>query len=370
MIYFDNAANSIVDKRVLDDFVKVTEEYTANPNSTHILGAQAKSVIDKSSINIAKFFNTNKDNIIYTSGSSEANNLVIKGVYEAKKNIGNHIIISSLEHSSIVAPANYLADNGAEVSVIDVKSDGSVDIDKLKELITDKTILISISSVDSELGTIINLEEVKELVKDYPNITLHTDATQAIGKVKIDFDGFDLITFAPHKFYGLNGCGVLVNKGNVSLIPLIHGGKSTTIYRSGTPVPALISSISTALDLAIANLYDRIEYVGKLKSYLIQELSKLDYVHINTISNSIVHTLNFSLIGYKAKDVIESLSNEGICVSSASACSMGGPSRSVLALTKDINLASNTIRISLSHTNTIEEINIFLDKFKEIINNL
>lgn len=366
MIYLDYAANTPVDDKVLEEFVLATKKYIANPNSSHKLGVEAKEKIDECSVKIADYFNYTKDSVIYTSGSSEANNLVIKGIALRNKDKGKHIIISAVEHSSIVAPCNYLTDLGFDVSVIPLTKEGIIDLEVLKKTINDETILVSICYVDSELGTIQPIEEIGSIVKEYPNCVFHTDATQAIGKIKVDFSNCDFVTFAPHKFYGLNGFGVLLNKNNVTINPLIHGGKSTTIYRSGTPVTANVVALKKALELAMDNLDERYNYISRLKTYLKEELIKYENIHINSPENSIPNTLNFSLVNMNAKEMVKLLNENNVCLSTTSACSIGDmPSKAVLAITNDMNLAKNSIRISLSHLTTLEEINNFLKVFDE-----
>ena len=368
MIYLDYAANTPVDEEVLSVFNDATRKFIANPNSVHPLGQKAKEEIDKVSESVAKYFNTNKENVIYTSGSSESNNLVIKGIAQIKKEIGNKIIISAVEHSSVVAPCNYLATLGYDVSIIPLTKEGKVNLDVLKSELDEKTILVSICSVDSELGTVQPIREIAKLVKEYPNATFHTDATQAIGKVNIDFDGVDFITFAPHKFFGLNGFGALVNVNNEKLIPLIHGGKSTTIFRSGTPVTANVVALGKAFELATTKLDERYEYIKILNNTLREELSKLDYVHINSPKDSIPNTLNISLINKDTKSILKELEENEIYLSTTTACALGcSPSKSVLAITGDEDLASNTLRISISHLTKKEEIMEFLRIFKSII---
>ncbi len=367
MIYLDYAANTPVDEKVLDSFIDATRKYIANPNSSHPLGKLAKNEIDKVSEEIGKFFHTDKENVIYTSGSSESNNLVIKGIAEIRKNLGNKIIISAIEHSSVVAPCNYLASLGYDVSVIPLKKNGMIDLDVLENELDDKTILVSICAVDSELGTIQPIRKINEMVKKYPNAVFHTDATQAIGKVDCDYTGIDFISFGPHKFFGLNGFGVLINANNIKLTPLIHGGKSTTIFRSGTPVTANVIALGTAFDLATTNLSERHDYIAKLNRFLRDELSKLSYVHINSPEDAMPNTLNISLVGKDTKHVIEELGKQEIYLSTTTACALGNmPSKSVLAITGDEVLASNTIRISMSHLTTMEEIKEFIDVFKNI----
>lgn len=367
MIYLDYAANTPVEKDVLKKFVESTTKYIANPNSSHPLGILAKEEIDKCSENITQMFNCKKESIIYTSGSSESNNLVIKGIAEKNKDLGKHIIISPIEHSSIIAPCNYLANNGYEITVLPLNSNGQIDLEKLKEEIRDDTILVSVCYVDSELGTIQPIKEIGSILKDYPNCIFHTDATQAVGKINCNFTNCDFVTFAPHKFFGLNGFGVLLNTNNNKLIPLIHGGKSTTIYRSGTPVTANVTALNKALEIALNNLEERYIYISNLNKYLRDELSIFSQVHINSPINSIPNTLNISLIDIDAKKVVNKLSEKEIYLSTTSACSLSNvPSKSVYAITKDEELAKNSIRISISHLTKKEELETFLKEFKSI----
>ena len=367
MIYLDYAANTPVEKNVLKEYVSATTKYIANPNSTHPLGLEAKKIIDDSTQKISKYFNIEPNNIIYTSGSSESNNLVIKGIAEINKNKGKHIIVSAIEHSSIIAPCNYLANKGYEISVIPILENGQIDLNELKNTIRNDTILVSVCYVDSELGTVQPIKEISKIVKNYENCIFHTDATQAVGKINVDFKNVDFVTFAPHKFYGLNGFGVLLNMNNNKLIPLIHGGKSTTIYRSGTPVTANVVALKKSIELALDNLNERYDYISGLNKFLRDELSIFTNVHINSPKNSIPNTLNFSLVNMDAKRVVKKLTENGICLSTTSACSLGStPSKSVYAITNDLELAKNSIRISLSHLTTIEELNKFMKIFKKI----
>ena len=369
MIYLDYAANTPVDEEVLDVFVKATRKYIANPNSNHALGRLAKKEIDKVSEKLGEYFKTDKENVIYTSGSSESNNLVIKGIAEMRSYLGNKIIISAVEHSSVVAPCNYLASKGFDVSVIPLTKDGMVDLDILEKELDTNTILVSICAVDSELGTIQPINEVAALVERFPNAVFHTDATQAIGKVDFDYDNIDFITFGPHKFFGLNGFGVLINRNNIKLTPLIHGGKSTTIYRSGTPVTANVMALGKAFELADTNFGERYEHVSELNEILRKELGKLDCIHINSPEREVIpNTLNISLINKDTKEVLKQLERNEIFVSTTTACSLGNsPSKSVLAITGDEILASNTIRISISHLTTKKDIEMFLSILKKCL---
>ncbi len=367
MIYLDYAANAPVDPKVLEVYNKATLKYFANPNSTHKLGLEAKEAIDIATKDISKYLGVTKEELIYTSGASESNNLVIQGICNANKSKGNHIIISKLEHSSIVAPASYMQSLGFEVDMVDVKEDGTVDIDELKDLIRKDTILVSITSVDSELGIRQPIEEIGKILKKYPNLYFHTDASQVIGKDNIDFSDVDLVTIAPHKFYGLNGFGLLIKKEDVKLKPIIYGGKSTTVYRSGTPVTASVVALDKALELAITKLDERKEYITKLHDIVIEELNKRNFI-VNSTPNSIPNTINFSIKGVISNVFVQLLGNKEVYISSKTSCSSeNAPSKSIYALTNDEELASSSMRISLSHLTTEDELYKFFDIFDETL---
>ena len=371
MIYLDYAANTPIDKKVLDYYYDISQKYYGNPNSVHKIGKDAKNVIDKATENIAKKFGVSKEEIIYTSGSTESNNMAIKGVCEKYKKNGKHIIISSLEHNSIIASATVMQDKGFDVDLVPINKEGLVDINELKKLIRKDTILVSIVAVDSEIGLVQPIEEISILLKQYPNIHFHTDATQAIGKVKIEYSNVDLITFSPHKFYGINGIGVLIKKKNTNLIPIISGGKSTTVYRSGTPVTPLIASVDKALDIALSNLDDRYNYVFELNKKVINHLKKYSLIHINNTNKSIPYTINFSIKNVNSKNFAKMLEERDVYISTkTSCCPDNTPSKLVYALTKDKSLALTSVRVSISYLTTKEEIEKFLKIFDECIDKL
>lgn len=364
MIYLDYAASTPVDSDVLDNFIKVTKEEYANPNSNHELGLRAKELIDDCTDIIAKLLNVSSEEIIYTSGATESNNLVIRGIAERYKNRGKHILVSSLEHNSIISSCTYLQEIGFDIDLIPINKDGLIDIDILKTMIREDTILVSVCSVDSEIGLKQPIEEIGNLLKEYDNIVFHTDASQAIGKVNIDYSNCDLITIAPHKFYGMNGISILVKRKNISLKPLILGGKSTTVYRSGTPITNMISSTSIALDKAINLMNERNEYISKLNNKIISKLKEYNEVHVNNTDKSIPHTINISIKGIKSDIFAAKLNENGIMISTkTSCCPLNTPSKLVYALTKDKSLAATSIRISLSHLTKEFEIDEFLKIF-------
>ena len=375
-VYLDYAANTPVDKEVLKKFNEASIKFFGNPNSTHSLGIVAKEQIDKSTMNIIKNLK-NKYNIsenmeiIYTSGSSESNNLAIKGVARAYRENGKHIITTFLEHSSVSGPLTRLKEQGYEIDLVNINKDGKVDLEHLKQLLRNDTILVSITSLDSEIGTIQPIEEIAKIIKDYPNCFLHVDCTQSIGKINMNLKNVDIITFAPHKFYGLNGFGGLLKKKEIILEPLIHGGTSTTIYRSGTPVTGQIVAMDKALELAVKNQNKRYEYTKSLNDTLRTKLQTYDKVQINTVSDENPYILNVSVQGVKAVDFKQELEKYGVCISIKSACSVVvSPSRSVMAITHDRKRALSSWRISLSHLVTMEEIEEFLKIFDVCYNEM
>lgn len=375
-LYLDYAANTPVDEEVLKTFNDSTLKHFANPNATHGLGAEVNEKINETTDRILDLLkrNTRLDDdmeIVYTSGSSESNNLAIKGVAQTYKENGKHIISTFLEHSSVSSPLSYLKEQGYEVDIVGITSDGRVDLEELKRLIRDDTILVSVCYVDSEVGNVQPICEIAELVSQYPNCFLHVDATQAIGKTEVDFSGVDLISFAPHKFYGLNGFGCLIKKKDIVLEPLINGGASTTIYRSGTPVIGQICAFEKALELTFDNFKERYEYVNNLNEKLRNKLLSYDNVKINTVSKNNPYILNVSVNGVKAACFKKKLEEYGVCISIKSACTVTiTPSRIVMAMTRDRKRAFASWRISLSHLVTEEDIDKFLEIFDKCYNEM
>lgn len=368
-LYLDYAANTPVDEEVLKTFNDSTLKYFANPNATHDLGVEVNEKINETTDRIIDLLkrNTRLDDdmeIVYTSGSSESNNLAIKGVAQTYKENGKHIISTFLEHSSVSSPLSYLKEQGYEIDIVGITSDGKINLDELKRLIRNDTILVSVCYIDSEVGNVQPIREIAELVSQYSNCLLHVDATQAIGKTEIDFSGVDLISFAPHKFNGLNGFGGLLKKKDIVLEPLINGGASTTIYRSGTPVIGQICALEKALELTFDNFKERYEYVNKLNEKLRSKLLSYDNVKINTVSKNNPYILNVSVNGIKAVDFKKKLEEYGVCISIKSACTVTiTPSRIVMSMTHDRKRAFASWRISLSHLVAEEDIDKFLEIF-------
>lgn len=370
MIYLDYSATTPVSREVLDTFNRVSLDFVGNPNSLHKLGVDAKKLEEEATNQIASLLHVKKEEIIYTSGSSESNNLAIKGIALKYQNRGKHILTTSLEHSSIYGPVGYLQKLGFVVEFLETDEFGIVKLSDLKAKLRSDTILVSIASVNSETGLLQPIEKIGAILKEYPKCFFHVDMTQSIGKVNISLENVDLMSFSAHKIYGIKGIGCLIKKEAIELEPIIHGGKSTTKYRSGTPALPLIASISKALRLSFIDLDKKYDYVKNLNNYLKDKLSNLENVVINSNEYSIPHVLNISVLNVKPETMLHALEEKDIYISTQSACSSSNPiSKAVLEVTKNELQARHSIRISLSHLTAKEEIDIFLKEFEIILNN-
>jgi cysteine desulfurase len=364
MIYLDYSANTPAEEAVLERFLATERDYIGNPNSAHLAGREAKEALDRITRSIAASLSVQPEEIIYTSGASEANNLAIKGIARTSRHYGRHIISTPLEHASVSGPLTYLQEQGYEIDLLDIGRDGRIDPEHLKELLRDDTVLVAVCAVDSELGTIQPIAEIAEILKAYPRCRLHVDATQAIGKIPFSFQDADTVSLAAHKFYGLNGSGLLIKRSGLVLEPLIHGGVSHSLYRSGTPTLALAAALDTALTMALSDLPERNRCVAERNARLREGLSAYPKVSINSPSSAIPHILNLSVSGVKGREFQQALDRVGVCVSVKSACSVENtPSRAVFAVSRDRQRALASWRISLSHRTTQEEIETFLRLF-------
>lgn len=371
MIYLDYSASTPVNKDVLDSFNKACLDFPGNPNSLHMLGVNSKKLIDQATKQIADILKVKDSEIIYTSGSSESNNLALKGICLKYQNRGKHIITTHYEHSSIYGPIGYLQKLGFEVDFVNSKEDGTVDLEHLKSLMREDTVLVTINAINSEIGIIQPINEIGKIVHQNSKCFYHVDITQAIGKINIDLSNIDLASFSAHKFFGLKGIGVLIKKEKVLLEPLIHGGKSTTVFRSGTPAHPLIVSISKALRLASIDIDKRYKYVMELNNYLKGELSKYQDVYINSNDKCLPHVLNISVVGIKPETFLHALECDQVYISTQTACSSEKAlSASVMALTNDEGRAKSSLRISLSYITTKEELERFMIIFDKCYHEL
>lgn len=368
MVYLDYAAHTPACEEVSTHFITTLNQFFANPNSNYPPGIEALQQINSSTYQIQALLNVPDHEVIYTSGATESNNLAIQGVAGAYRRYGNHIITTYLEHSSVTGAITALKNQGYDIDYVDIDEHGQVDREHLQELIREDTILVSICYVDSEVGLQQPIEEISKLLSSYSHCVFHVDATQAIGKIPVTFEQIDLITFSPHKFFGMNSSGVLLKKQGILLEPIIHGGISITKSRSGTPDVAMAAAIEKALIIALKDVETSYKKISHLNQYLREALQRYATVTINSTSKSIPHILNISMKGVKTELIQQELAKESIYVSTKSACcAINMPSRPVYAITKDRKLALSTLRISMSDQTTLEEIDLFLSTLYQIL---
>jgi len=368
MIYLDHAAHTQADKLVLKEFLRAEEGFYANPLSKHGAGREAMRELKRVTEETAKIFGASPDEIVFTSGASESNNMAVKGLARAYRHIGKHIITTAMEHPSVTGPMAQLAESGYEIELADIKPNGEIDIAHLEELIRNDTVLISVSLVDSEIGAIQPIKKISEIIKKHKNCRLHVDAVQAVGKIDVNFSGIDTLSFSAHKIGGICGSGGLLVKRGTMLEPILHGGLSQNEYRAGTPALSHAAAMLKALELA----KDRqIEFYDRLCKYwdmAAEALENIPGVKINSPKQGCKHILNLSAEGIKAKDMQEALSEKGVYVSVKSACSSPGtPSRAVLAVSKNKQRAVSSFRISFGYSTKESDITGFIKAFTECL---
>lgn len=364
MIYLDYSATTPVDLDVFDTLSKVTKNYIGNPNSMHSLGQKSMELLESATKQIADIFGINPAEIIYTGGSTESNNMAIIGAALANHKKGKHIIVSKLEHPSIYVICDYLKSIGFEISYVKNDKDGLIDFDDLKSLVRDDTILVSISAVNSEIGIRQPLKMIRQIIKKENMGTIfHSDMTQAIGKVSVNMHDVDLASASGQKIFGPKGIGFLYKSSMIKLTPLLYGSTKESI-NPGTPPLPLIAALSKAVRLANSNLEKKERFVSLLNEKIINTLNKYPNILFNKTKYSIPHILNISVMDVMPEVMVHALANYEIYVSSNTACSSGEVSNAVLAVYNDLNRAKHTIRISLSHITTTEEINKFLEVFR------
>lgn len=369
MIYLDYSATTPVLKEVLDSYNKVTIDYFGNPNSLHSLGVKSRELLNSATKQISNIFKIKEEEIIYTSGSTEANNLALIGCALAHGKRGSHIVVSKLEHESIYGICNYLESIGFCIDYVKNTADGVIDLDDLKGLVNENTILVSICAVNSELGIRQPLKTIKQVInKENPNTIFHSDMTQAVGKIPINLGDVDMASISGHKIYGPKGIGMLYKKIGINIKPILYG--SNKDIRPGTPALPLIVSFSKALRIANSDLDKKENTIKKHNDKICEFLSGYPKIFINKTPYSIPNILNISLMNIKPETFIHALEKHDVYVSSNTACSSGKISSAVLGVYGDKKRALTTIRISLSYMTTNEEINEFINIFESVYNKL
>ena len=371
MIYLDNAATTKPSRELLDVYRQIEEDVFANAHSNHLAGRNAAKYLTKARstlLNVLLVEDSHR--AIFVSSASEANNLAIKGFALKHQNRGKHIIISNVEHPSVYETVFQLRDKfGFEVTILTINHKGFIRPEDVREALRKDTILVSIMAVNNEIGSLNPIKEIATIVHTFSRAMLHVDTTQAIGKIELPYQDIDLFCVSGHKINGLKGSGALLIRKNIELLPLISGGNQEFGLRSSTVSVALAYTLALAVKKAASELSTNATRLTSLLSFLRSHFSKQEQILINSPEKGSPYIFNISLVDKKASVVVEALSNQGIMVSSVSACHAKSEevSQTVRALGRSEELSRNTIRVSFDHQTTIEDVDAFIKAFDDIV---
>ncbi|WP_010532379.1 cysteine desulfurase family protein [Lentibacillus jeotgali] len=374
MIYLDNSATTKPDPAVLESFQQASGRFFANPSSIHQFGGEAEKLLAKAKEQAADLLHVQREEIVFTSGGTEGNNLAIKGIALEHQGRGKHIMTTDIEHSSVNEAFKGLEQLGFDVTYLPVDENGVVSVNKLKDAIRDDTILISIMHVNNELGSIQPVEEIGKIAKQHPKLFFHVDHVQGMGKVPLRLagTGIDLCTISGHKIHGLKGTGILYIKKGTTLFPLFHGGNQEQGLRSGTENLAGAVSLVKAIRLLNERQREGIAHMRELQQLLRENLSEMNGVEVNTPVAAAPHIMNISVPGLKPEVIIHTLGEQSIYISTKSACSskQSNESKILAACGHENNRSASALRISISYDTTEEEIRVFLNALSEAIDQL
>ncbi|VIT51804.1 class-V aminotransferase [Streptococcus pneumoniae] len=374
MIYFDNSATTRPYPEALETYMQVASKILGNPSSLHRLGDQATRILDASRQQIADLIGKKSDEIFFTSGGTEGDNWIIKGVAFEKAQFGKHIIVSAIEHPAVKESALWLKAQGFEVDFAPVDNKGFVDVEALEDLIRPDTTLVSIMAVNNEIGSVQPIEAISKLLADKPTISFHVDAVQALAKIPTEkylTERVDFATFSGHKFHGIRGVGFIYIKSGKKITPLLTGGGQERDYRSTTENVAGIAATAKALRLSMEKLDIFRSKTGQMKAVIRQAL--LDYPDIFVFSDEedfAPHILTFGIKGVRGEVIVHAFEDYDIFISTTSACSSkaGKPAGTLIAMGVDKDKAKSAVRLSLDLENDMSQVEQFLTKLKLIYN--
>ncbi|WP_079479411.1 cysteine desulfurase family protein [Halobacillus salinus] len=374
MIYLDNSATTHPHPEVLESYKKVADLYYANPSSVHRLGSEVERLLQQSRSQAAEWFGVQSKDVIFTSGGTEGNNMAIKGIALMHQSRGKHMITSQVEHPSVIEAYRAMESLGFDVTYLPVDSSGRVNPDDVAQAMREDTILVSVMSVNNELGTIQPIQEIGQVVEQYPKAFFHVDHVQGLGKINLSIRDchIDMCTVSGHKIHGLKGTGALIIQNHVSLFPLLHGGSQEQGTRAGTEnLPGNVAFVKALRFLMQDNDAKR-NHLEEMRQYLWGEMEDIEQVVVNSPKEGAPHILNVSIPGYKPEVVIHALGQEDIFISTKSACSSKQPDvSSVLsACNLDRDSTTSALRISLSYQNTKEELAVFVKTLRKTIEQL
>ena len=375
MIYFDNAATTQTQPEVIKTYTEVATKIWGNPSSLHNLGTQATRILEASRRQIAELLGKESKEIFFTSGGTEGDNWVIKGVAFEKAYLGKHIIVSAIEHPAVKESALWLKTQGFEVDLAPVNTQGFVDVSALETLIRPDTTLVSVMAVNNEIGAIQPIQEISQLLADKPTISFHVDAVQAIGKVPTEqylTDRVDFASFSGHKFHSVRGVGFVYIKAGKKIAPLLTGGGQESDKRSTTENVAGIAATAKALRLTLDKAADSQKQLAAMKQILVDELSKYQDVTVfSGMENFVPSILTFGIKNIRGEVIVHAFEDHQIYISTTSACSSkaGKPAGTLIAMGVPQKLAQTAVRVSLDDDNDMGQIEQFLTIFKQIYHN-
>lgn len=369
MIYLDNAATTKPNQAVLDSFLKVSEKAYYNANSPHQMGLQSEKILLQAKSRVKEMLNLNKNaDIIFTSGATESNNIALKGIALRKKQFANVIITSVLEHPSVLEVMRYLETQGFILKYVNVTPNGQIDINHLEQLMTDNVGLVTCMYVNNVMGQIQPIKEIGSLLKQYPKAHFHVDGVQALGKIRMQLEDVNSISFSGHKFNGLKGQGILIIDNKEKIEPTIFGGGQEYGIRSGTVNLAMNVSLVKAMEIAIQNLNELNHRLSRYNKVIRECLGQYKGMYINSSENSAPHILNIAFPGVKGEVLVNAFSKLDIMVSTTSACSSKREKLNEVLLAMGIkdNRIEGSVRLSMGETTTEKDIEQFKDKLELI----
>ena len=372
MIYLDNCATTKPYKEVLETFVEVNDNYYGNPASINKFGKTTNKLLDAARKQVADILKVKKETIYFTSCATESNNIAIIGSVEHKKDFGNRIIVSKIEHPSVLETYRELERRGFILDYLNVDSNGLIDLNHLKSLLTKETILLSVMHVNNVYGGVQPIKEIVELLKEYPKVHFHVDGVQGVLKKEINLSDIDSYSISAHKFHGIKGVGVLYLKSRRTVHNITFGGGQENGLRSGTVNVAGAVSLAKALRLSYERTPDVLKKHREFKKLIINELDSINHVVINSPldDNYVDSIINISLPKIRGEAIVNSLNERGIMVSTTSACSSKTFHLNEALYTRGLSKENieGSIRVSFSYKTKLEEIKIFVKVFKEEYN--
>ena len=375
IIYMDNAATTRVAKEVVDVMMPYYEEKFYNPSSIYDMSQVVKEDLENARLDISKIINCDPKEIYFTSCGTESDNWAIKGTAYAMKNKGKHLITSTIEHHAVLHSMKALEKEGFEVTYVPVDEDGIIKLDELKKAIREDTILISIMTANNEIGTIEPIEEISKIAHE-KNILFHTDSVQAFAHIPIDVkkQNIDMLSVSAHKFNGPKGVGFLYIKKGIRLNNFMDGGAQERNKRAGTENVAGIVGMATAAKLAVQHMEERANYEIKIRDHLIDRILKeIPYSRLNGSKDKrLPNNVNIGFEFIEGESMLLQLDFLGVYASSGSACTSGSldPSHVLLAIGLPHEKAHGSLRLTIDHTNTMEEADFIVDNLKDIVKNL